>query len=259
VTDIDTFYFAVTYRFMQYYILQTIYYSSLALVARIQLAFSLWVLGLEIQRRGRFARSTLMSLAIRPWFEKDRIKLWLGAPLAAFAIVGGATQLPQTDQVLTSWSVEQPVTQLLDAEYDLPVITQEVGYGMPVVTLTGISQRYHAGHPGIDMRAPLETDVVTIDAGVIDKVIASPVGYGTHVYVTHEENVRSLYAHLGNVVISEGQYVTKGQPIAQIGMTGLSTGPHLHFEMYVDDKSTNPIPPMASVIAEYQKSLAASN
>lgn len=196
-----------------------------------------------------------MSLAIRPFIEKDKVKLWLGAPLAAMAIVGGVTNIPQNEDALMAWSVEQPVSQLIDSEYELPVVTNESGFGMPVVTLTGVSQRYHAGHPGVDMRAPLNSDVVAVDAGVIDEVITSAVGYGNHVYMTHENKVRSLYAHLDVMTVSPGQYVQKGQPLGTVGMTGLSTGPHVHFEMYVEEGRTNPIFYIQDAIVDYQKNL----
>ena len=53
-------------------------------------------------------------------------------------------------------------------------------------------------------------------------------------------NVTTLYAHCSNIFVKEGQIVAQGQPIAAVGSTGNSTGPHLHFEIRVDDRFVNP-------------------
>lgn len=211
------------------------------------------------RRRGSFAHSSLVSLVIRPLMEKDQAKLWLGAPLATLAIVGGVSQMPEGNVVVTAWEVEQPITQLIDVEYELPVITAESRYELPVAVLLGVSQGYHAGHQAVDFRAPLGSKVKTVDAGVVEEVIYSRFGYGTHIYVTHENRERTLYSHLGEVSVAPGQYVSKNQPIAEIGMTGLSTGPHLHFEMQIEGIKVNPLYYLSESILDYQKSLTAGN
>ena len=246
-------------RTMQYYFFKILFDGLSVLLAQFIAFLSKQINRLELQRRGVFSHSSLVSLVIRPWFEKDKIKQWIGAPLAAFVIIGGATQLPEADVALASWEVTQPVTQLLDAEYELPVVTTKSRFEMPITSLLGVSQRYHSGHPGADMRAPMESDVVSIDYGVVEEVVESPVGYGTHIYVSHEDGMDSLYAHLDDVKVAEGQYLAKGQPIATVGMTGLSTGPHLHFEVLINDQHVNPIPLIAEAIEDYQSTLSAGN
>jgi murein DD-endopeptidase MepM/ murein hydrolase activator NlpD len=94
---------------------------------------------------------------------------------------------------------------------------------------------------------------------VVDEVIYSPVGYGTHMYVSHDKNIRSLYAHLMNVKVEPGQNVAKGEALAEIGMTGLSTGPHVHFELSVEGRRVNPIYYIADAIEDYQELLALRN
>jgi murein DD-endopeptidase MepM/ murein hydrolase activator NlpD len=65
--------------------------------------------------------------------------------------------------------------------------------------------------------------------------------YGYHVTIRHREGFETLYAHLSSIAVSYGQYVVKGETIGLSGNTGVSTGPHLHFEMRLWDRLVNPL------------------
>ena len=95
-------------------------------------------------------------------------------------------------------------------------------------------------HSGVDMAASSGTTIraagpgVVLDAGWMG-------GYGLTVIIAHTSNLTTLYAHASTLLVSGGDDVAMGQAIARVGSTGLSTGPHLHFEVRVDGEPQNPI------------------
>ncbi len=95
-------------------------------------------------------------------------------------------------------------------------------------------------HTGIDIPAPTGTPAVAIDNGT---VIFSGVqsGYGNTLMIKHDDGKVTLYAHNDKLLASVGDRVQKGQVVTKIGSTGRSTGPHLHFEVRINGKTTDPM------------------
>jgi murein DD-endopeptidase MepM/ murein hydrolase activator NlpD len=95
-------------------------------------------------------------------------------------------------------------------------------------------------HWGMDFSAPVGTDIFATGDGVVENVISSRGGYGKHVIIDHGFGYQTLYAHMSQIGVRRGQKVKRGDVIGQVGNTGKSTGPHLHYEVIKDGKKVNP-------------------
>ena len=96
-------------------------------------------------------------------------------------------------------------------------------------------------HTGIDIAIGMGNTIVAAEAGTVIKVVNGTTGYGKYLMINHGNGTVTLYAHSSKIVVSQGQQVARGQKIAEIGSTGFSTGPHLHFEVRINGKAVNPI------------------
>jgi murein DD-endopeptidase MepM/ murein hydrolase activator NlpD len=105
----------------------------------------------------------------------------------------------------------------------------------------GISQEFSAVHPAMDLTNPLGTPIYPVGDGVVAWVRYLSYGYGSHVLIIHPDGLESLYAHMNVIYVHEGQNVTKTTKIGEVGLTGWTTGPHLHLEVYENSMPTNPM------------------
>lgn len=109
-----------------------------------------------------------------------------------------------------------------------------------ILTSTFGEQREGYNHKGIDLAANMGTPIeAALDGTVYFSGIAN--GYGNVVMIRHENNLETIYAHCNTLNVSTGQNVTRGQVIAEVGNTGDSTGPHLHFEIRVNGSPVDPL------------------
>jgi murein DD-endopeptidase MepM/ murein hydrolase activator NlpD len=97
-------------------------------------------------------------------------------------------------------------------------------------------------HTGIDLAARLGTPVTAAAEGVVVAVAHTQVGYGNYVIVAHGGGIMTLYGHLLETDVRVGDHVARGQRVGLEGTSGMSTGPHLHFELRVNDQVTDPRP-----------------
>ncbi len=95
-------------------------------------------------------------------------------------------------------------------------------------------------HKGIDWATPTGTAVYASCGGTVARA-GWGSGYGYVVYINHPDGRQTRYGHLSKVLVSVGQTVTQGQKIALSGNTGVSTGPHLHFEILINGSQVNPL------------------
>ncbi len=95
-------------------------------------------------------------------------------------------------------------------------------------------------HDGLDITAPYGTPIIAPAAGRITRV-GWENGYGLTVEITHGYGVVTRYAHMSRTGVAMGQSVRRGDRLGFVGNTGLSTGPHLHYEVIVEGRATNPL------------------
>ncbi len=119
---------------------------------------------------------------------------------------------------------------------------------MPVAgrVTSGFGKRFHPilgharMHKGVDLRAPAGAPIVAADAG---RVVAAGWhgGYGRQVRIAHAGGLETTYSHMSRIAARPGGAVSKGQVIGYVGSSGLSTGPHLHYEIYKNGRPVNPM------------------
>jgi murein DD-endopeptidase MepM/ murein hydrolase activator NlpD len=119
------------------------------------------------------------------------------------------------------------------------------GYIWPAQgTLTsGYGWRWGRMHQGIDIAGPVGTPIMAAAPGVVVRSGWNSGGYGNLVDIRHSDGSLTRYAHNSRLLVREGQQVRQGEQIAEMGSTGYSTGPHLHFEVHLPNAGT--VNPMA--------------
>jgi murein DD-endopeptidase MepM/ murein hydrolase activator NlpD len=111
------------------------------------------------------------------------------------------------------------------------------GFGYRTHPVTGTSRL----HAGVDFGAPTGTPIVAAAAGTVVSA-GWQGGYGNAVIIDHGGGEATLYGHQSRLAVSSGTRVSRGEVIGYVGSTGLSTGPHLHFELRIDGVPTDPMP-----------------
>jgi murein DD-endopeptidase MepM/ murein hydrolase activator NlpD len=172
---------------------------------------------------------TLKSLAKKYNGDANEIAQYNGLDVDTALVVGSTVIIPGGEIITTTSSV--PVKQTV----------RTVGGGGPVVAgyyanpLPGgvITQGMHDG-TAVDLGAARGTPIHAAADGTVIIVRSNGGwngGYGNYVVITHANGTQTLYAHMSSVLASTGQGVSSGQVIGYVGMTGRTSGPHVHFEV----------------------------
>jgi murein DD-endopeptidase MepM/ murein hydrolase activator NlpD len=108
---------------------------------------------------------------------------------------------------------------------------------------SGFGMRWGKMHKGVDIANSLGTPIYAVADGVVTVAKADPGGFGFYIVIDHGNGISTLYGHIypETVKVKVGQHVKKGQLIAAIGSNGHSTGPHLHFEVHINDSPVDPM------------------
>jgi len=141
-------------------------------------------------------------------------------------------------------TVSPELPPLSSPDQYLPNSQKFNGYIWPAegVFTSGYGMRWGRMHRGIDIAAPIGTPIVAAAPGEVVVAGWNSGGYGNLVKLKHPDGSLTLYAHNNKVLVQKGQEVDQGQQIAEMGNTGRSTGPHLHFEIHPKDQGAkNPL------------------
>ncbi len=114
-------------------------------------------------------------------------------------------------------------------------LTSQFGY-----RIHPVSKRRSSFHKGIDIAAPRGTPVKAASGGIVQRSEYNRHGYGNLIVIEHEKGLSTYYGHLSVKLTRRGRRVKKGELIGKVGSTGMSTGPHLHFEVRRGRKALNP-------------------
>ncbi len=116
------------------------------------------------------------------------------------------------------------------------------GYALAWPLRGEITQGYHRGHLAVDIASVYGAKVYASRGGRVTYARFSPDGWlGFRVIIAHDNGLRTAYSHLSGILVEEGQVVSRGEVIGQLGSTGNSTGPHVHFEAWQGKSKVNPL------------------
>lgn len=96
-------------------------------------------------------------------------------------------------------------------------------------------------HTGMDFNAAIGTPIYATGDGVVERADAEASGYGNHVVINHGYGYETLYGHMSKILVALGQEVKRGEIIGEVGNTGTSSGPHVHYEVIRNGNKINPI------------------
>lgn len=133
----------------------------------------------------------------------------------------------------------QPVARVRQVTPDAGTVVASGNFVWP--TNGSITTRFAWWHKAIDIANRSLPPVLAADSGRVIVSGWSTVGYGNHIIIDHGNGFRTLYAHLSRIYVTVGQSVARGNSIGQVGSTGRSTGPHLHFEVIQNGVRINPL------------------
>ncbi len=176
-------------------------------------------------------KDTLKSIAKKYKADVEDIKRFNGILTDSELEVGSAITVPDGDissPKTVGKSTSSKGTSRLIAGFDGPDLGRT--FLRPV---DGLKTQGLHGYNGVDLGAPIGTPVIAAAAGrvVLARSGGYNAGYGSYVVIEHDGGVQTLYAHLSKVSVETGDLVYRSQKVGNVGSTGRSTGPHLHFEV----------------------------
>lgn len=159
---------------------------------------------------------------------KELVKLEYGLEKLIPEINSVATQLKNVKKIFEGIPSINPIV-------GKPYVTSDYGWRYHPVT------KKREFHFGVDLRELISTPIRATASGKVT-IAKYSKSAGNYVKIVHEYGFITRYMHLQKIIVNPGQYVKKGQIIGLLGNTGISTGPHLHYEVIINKQQVNPTP-----------------
>ena len=182
----------------------------------------------------KYRKGTFAGRLIRYFADHKSIRKIFATSFVLVAMLAGFIPQNTNIQVQADETVIEPQTTL---------ITQK-GMQYPVDSVK-INQGYSFFHPAVDLGGQIGTPIKPVMPGVVTYAGWVYSGYGNLVILSHKNGFESYYAHLSKIEVSTGEVVDMDTEIGKIGVTGHSTGPHLHLEIHQNGSSLNPLTVLA--------------
>lgn len=176
---------------------------------------------------------------LRKVFEYKRIKQVVGVNLLSAAVL--VSQISTPVSALQTYP-EAELTTLpaveIDGVKEVELETRS-GFQTPVENFR-VSQGYHLFHLAVDLAAPIGSPIKSIAQGTVERVEYGRWGYGNSILINHGSNLKSFYAHMGRIKVKKGDEINIDEVVGTVGVSGRATGPHLHLEIWQNDRPLNP-------------------
>lgn len=170
---------------------------------------------------------TISTIAKEYHADVDEILAYNDIKLSSPLSVGSSIIIPNAEAGSPTTKTTSKTSSASSASYP-----SYNGYYLRPISSGVKSQGLH-GHNGVDLAAPVGTPVIAAAAGtvIISKSGGWNGGYGNYIVIAHNNGTQTLYSHMSRNTVSSGETVSQGEIIGYIGLTGKTTGPHLHFEV----------------------------
>lgn len=179
----------------------------------------------------KYRSGSLVGKFIRHLSDHKNARKLFAGNMAAFAVI--------TSFIPVAKPIDQatPDSTIIETQNTL---NTEKSLELPLTSLK-INQPYGFFHPGIDLGAEIGDPVNPMRAGTVVFASYTSDGYGNQVVIDHGNGLTTRYAHLSKIEVKAGDKVTTESEIGRVGITGHSTGPHLHFEVRMNGAAQNPM------------------
>lgn len=194
-----------------------------------------------------FERVALISKLSKIKLRFPKKVVWLTIVFFTFFTFGGyypAFSIPPLGRSIVLAEVKEQKGEIISISFSKPLILPHPGY---------LTTRFSNYHPGTDIAAGLGMPIHPITDGVVVEVGRDIFGLGNYVTISHENDFKSLYAHMGKIYVKVGSKVASENILGEVGLTGHTSGPHTHLEIthnneYVDPQKLLPEIPNMPVL-----------